>query len=83
MAFAVLWTIKYIPDTSIGFPLVLLAICVLRKFLSCIFTTWELRVLDDLLPDQREQAYQEKIKLEELGLYWIFRIEKDLALKSS
>ena len=52
MVFAILWTVKFIPSTSIVFPLVLLAIAAFRNILSLVFTVRELRILDDLLPGQ-------------------------------
>ena len=52
IALIILWTIKFLPITSIGFPLVLLAILGLRKLLDYVFTPRELSILDDLLPGQ-------------------------------
>ena len=46
-----LWIIKSQPTTSIGFPVMLVVICAIRKFMECVFTRRELRVLDDLLPE--------------------------------
>lgn len=63
VALVALWTVKFIPITSIGFPIVLLAICGLRKLLSYIFTTWELRVLDDLLPEQAVEADSDSVAI--------------------
>ena len=46
-----LWVIKSHPTTSIAFPVMLVVICAIRKFMECIFTKRELRLLDDLLPE--------------------------------
>ena len=50
---AVLWGIKSYNKTSIAFPVMLVAICVIRKMIECIFTHQELRALDDLLPERK------------------------------
>ena len=49
-----LWVIKSNPTTSIGFPVMLVVICAIRKFMECIFTKRELRLLDDLLPESEK-----------------------------
>jgi len=51
-----LWVIKSNPSTSIGFPVMLVVICAIRKFMECIFTKRELRLLDDLLPESDENV---------------------------
>ena len=50
----VLWIIKSNPSTSIGFPVMLVVICAIRKFMECIFSKRELRLLDDLLPESEK-----------------------------
>ena len=50
----VLWIIKSNPSTSIGFPVMLVLISAIRKFLECIFSKRELRLLDDLLPESEK-----------------------------
>jgi len=52
---AVLYFIKSHPATGITFPLMLVAICVVRKCSEWIFTTSELRALDDLLPGKEKE----------------------------
>jgi len=52
---AVLYFIKSHPATGITFPLMLVAICVVRKCSEWIFTTSELRALDDLLPGREKE----------------------------
>jgi len=47
---AVLWIIKSIKTTAIGFPLMLVVMMVVRKLLEYIFTENELLALDDPLP---------------------------------
>merc|ERR550532_1370163 len=51
----VLYFIKSHPATGITFPLMLVAICVVRKCSEWIFTTSELRALDDLLPGKEKE----------------------------
>lgn len=58
LTLVVVWTLKFIPVTSIGFPLLLLATCGLRKLLDYIFTPWELNILDDLLPGQKNVKFE-------------------------
>ena len=53
-----MWTIKFIPVTSIGFLLVLLATCGLGKLLDYVFTPRELYILDDLLPGQQNDTFE-------------------------
>ena len=49
-----LYFIKSHPKTAISFPLMLVAICIVRKFAEWVFTTSELRALDDLLPGKEK-----------------------------
>ncbi|KAK9873021.1 hypothetical protein WA026_020754 [Henosepilachna vigintioctopunctata] len=56
-----LWTVKSFSSTSILFPLMLVVMIAVRKFLDQIFTQQELRVLDDILPqisseDQKKRS---------------------------
>ncbi|VDL95810.1 unnamed protein product [Schistocephalus solidus] len=46
-----LWVIKSIQQVSILFPLMVLAMCFIRKALDFVFTQHELRWLDDILPE--------------------------------
>lgn len=46
-----LWVIKSFQATSILFPLMLVVIVGVRKFLDCIFTRRELKILDDVMPE--------------------------------
>ena len=62
-----LWVIKSNPSTSIGFPVMLVVICAIRKFMECIFTKRELRLLDDLLPES-----DENVRKGNLTTYFIF-----------
>lgn len=61
-SFAVLWIMKFVSVTSIAFPVLLLAMCGIRKMLDYIFTSWELRVLDDLLPNQTCVTKKDAVK---------------------
>ncbi|PAA67463.1 hypothetical protein BOX15_Mlig025573g1 [Macrostomum lignano] len=58
--FALLWVVKKISLISIAFPLMVLSLCFARKLLDYVFTRNELRLLDDLLP---EQKLEETIRL--------------------
>ncbi|CAL1547543.1 unnamed protein product [Lymnaea stagnalis] len=50
LCLAGLWIIKTFKETSIGFPIMVLATCFIRKLLDCIFTQFELSWLDHILP---------------------------------
>jgi len=50
-----LYFIKSYKKTSITFPVMLVIICVIRKAMEAIFTTGELRALDDLLPGRERE----------------------------
>ena len=69
----VLWIIKSNPSTSIGFPVMLVVICAIRKFMECIFSKRELRLLDDLLPESEKNIRK--------GFYFDFRTYFAIVLK--
>ncbi|THD24668.1 Anion exchange protein [Fasciola hepatica] len=48
-----LWVIKSIEQVSILFPIMVLAMCFIRKGLDFIFTQNELKYLDDILPGSK------------------------------
>ncbi|XP_060568438.1 electrogenic sodium bicarbonate cotransporter 1-like [Ruditapes philippinarum] len=50
---AVLWVVKSVKVISIGFPLMVLIICFIRKALDKVFTQRELNWLDDILPSAK------------------------------
>ncbi|XP_059143342.1 electroneutral sodium bicarbonate exchanger 1-like [Physella acuta] len=50
LCLAGLWIIKAFKETSIGFPIMVLATCFIRKLLDCFFTQYELSWLDHILP---------------------------------
>ncbi|ELT99388.1 hypothetical protein CAPTEDRAFT_129092, partial [Capitella teleta] len=52
---AVLWTIKSIKMISIVFPLMVLAMCFVRKALDWVFTRHELMWLDDIIPEAHKR----------------------------
>ncbi|XP_012935776.1 electrogenic sodium bicarbonate cotransporter 1 isoform X2 [Aplysia californica] len=58
MCLAGLWIIKSFKETSIAFPIMVLAICFIRKILDCIFTQYELSWLDHLLPSIKKDKAQ-------------------------
>ena len=86
IALLILWTIKFIPITSIGFPLVLLAILGLRKLLDYVFTPRELSILDDLLPGQKnvvpktgEKEQYETINMKDGLINKSFQMEEEVS----
>jgi hypothetical protein len=52
---AILWTIKSIKMISIVFPLMVLAMCFVRKALDWVFTRHELMWLDDIIPESHKR----------------------------
>ncbi|GFN99924.1 electrogenic sodium bicarbonate cotransporter 1 [Plakobranchus ocellatus] len=56
MCLAGLWIVKSLKATSIGFPLMVLATCFIRKLLDCLFSQEELTWLDHLLPPLHSSA---------------------------
>ncbi|KAK3789928.1 hypothetical protein RRG08_004040 [Elysia crispata] len=66
MCLAGLWIVKTVKATSIGFPIMVLATCFIRKFLDCIFSQDELIWLDHLLPSIHKTARGHKKDTEEM-----------------
>ncbi|XP_076459053.1 electroneutral sodium bicarbonate exchanger 1-like isoform X2 [Babylonia areolata] len=63
---AVLWVIKSVKSISIAFPIMVLAMCFVRKGLDKLFDQRELKWLDDIMPEAHKRAKEdEKIKQEE------------------
>ncbi len=56
-----LWVIKSNPTTSISFPVMLVLICAIRKLMECVFSRRELRVLDDLLPENSDKTRRKRV----------------------
>ncbi|XP_033728588.1 electrogenic sodium bicarbonate cotransporter 1-like [Pecten maximus] len=48
---AVLWIVKSVKAVAISFPIMVVAICFIRKALEYVFDPYELQWLDSLLPD--------------------------------
>lgn len=65
LCLAALWVIKSIKSISIVFPLMVLAMCFVRKLLDYIFTRHELRWLDDILPESHKKEKEDKKKKKE------------------
>ncbi|KAK2146967.1 hypothetical protein LSH36_576g02000 [Paralvinella palmiformis] len=59
---ACLWTIKMIKMVSIIFPLMVLAMCFVRKALDWVFTRHELKWLDDIMPEAHKREKEERKK---------------------
>lgn len=57
-----LWVIKQIEMISIVFPLMVLAMCFIRKALDWVFTRHELKWLDDIMPESHKREKEEKRK---------------------
>ena len=53
--FIILWLIQSFKQTSILFPIMLVLLIGIRKLLDYVFTTFELNVLDDVLPQSKRQ----------------------------
>ncbi|XP_045177681.2 sodium bicarbonate cotransporter 3-like isoform X2 [Mercenaria mercenaria] len=62
---AVLWVVKSVKVISIGFPLMVLIICFLRKALDKVFTQRELSWLDDILPATQGNQTLLQIKIDD------------------
>lgn len=62
----ILWAIKSVKSISIAFPIMVLAMCFVRKGLDKIFDQRELKWLDDIMPESHKRAKEdEEMKLEE------------------
>jgi len=57
-----LMVIKEIKSISIVFPLMVLAMCFIRKGLDYVFTQHELKWLDDIMPDMHKREMEKKRK---------------------
>ncbi|CAH1109662.1 unnamed protein product [Psylliodes chrysocephalus] len=66
-----LWMVKSFSQTSILFPLMLVVMIGIRKSLDCIFTRRELKILDDVMPENNKRRQLED---EEVGCCNISRI---------
>ncbi|CAI9721653.1 sodium bicarbonate cotransporter 3-like isoform X1 [Octopus vulgaris] len=58
----ILWVIKTIKKISIAFPLMVLAMCFVRKGMDYIFTQRELKWLDDIMPEAHKRAKEDAEK---------------------
>jgi len=56
-----LWVIKSFKETSILFPIMILALVGVRKMLELIFTKHELSELDDIMPEFHKKEEAEKL----------------------
>ena len=61
--FIILWLIQSFKQTSILFPIMLVLLIGIRKLLDQVFTNFELKVLDDVLPQSKRQ---ERLDQEEI-----------------
>ncbi|XP_044008720.1 sodium bicarbonate cotransporter 3 isoform X4 [Aphidius gifuensis] len=59
-----LWTIKSFKSTSILFPLMLVVIVGIRKLLDLCFTQRELKILDDVMPENTKKRADDLRQLE-------------------
>ncbi|CAG5122765.1 unnamed protein product, partial [Candidula unifasciata] len=61
-----LWAIKSVKVISIAFPVMVLAMCFIRKGMDKIFTQQELKWLDDIMPEvHKREKEDEEMKQEE------------------
>lgn len=56
LCLVLLWVVKSIKLISIAFPLLVLATGIVRKMLECVYTNYELKYLDDILPGSEKKA---------------------------
>jgi len=61
LCLAILWTLKSFKESSILFPLMVLALVGVRKALEFIFTKHELSELDDIMPEFHKKEEAEKL----------------------
>lgn len=61
----VLWTVKSIKATSISFPIMLVVMVAVRKFMEKFFTEKDLKYLDDKMPDFHLRKKEDMSKAEE------------------
>jgi len=66
LCFIILWIVKTVDAISIAFPVMLVVMIAVRKSLDFIFTKYELKALDDLMPDNKK--HKECDEEEEAGL---------------
>jgi len=62
---AILWTLKSFKESSILFPLMVLALVGVRKALEFVFTKHELSELDDIMPEFHKKEEAEKLVSDE------------------
>ncbi|XP_067685611.1 sodium-driven chloride bicarbonate exchanger-like isoform X2 [Haliotis asinina] len=65
LCLAILWAIKTIKKISIAFPIMVLAMCFVRKGMDYIFTQRELKWLDDIMPESHKRAKEDEEKQKE------------------
>lgn len=62
---ALLWVIKTVNAISIAFPIMVLAMCFIRKALDWVFTQTELKWLDDIMPEIHKREKEDISKQKE------------------
>lgn len=62
VSIAAMWAIKSIEQTAIAFPLLVLAMCFIRKALDYLFTQRELLYLDDIIPEEHKRETEQNAK---------------------
>lgn len=68
MCLALLWIVKEIKQISIIFPLMVLAMCFVRKGMDWLFTQEELVWLDDIMPEAHHRSKEDAKKRKEAAL---------------
>ncbi|XP_071103626.1 sodium-driven chloride bicarbonate exchanger-like isoform X4 [Haliotis cracherodii] len=62
LCLSILWVIKTIKKISIAFPIMVLAMCFVRKAMDYLFTQRELKWLDDIMPESHKRAQEDEEK---------------------
>ncbi|XP_021358103.1 electroneutral sodium bicarbonate exchanger 1-like [Mizuhopecten yessoensis] len=65
---SILWVIKQVKSISIVFPIMVAGTCFVRLAMEKVFTQHELKWLDDIMPEDKARAKEDKGKSETEGL---------------
>ncbi|CAG7820966.1 unnamed protein product [Allacma fusca] len=74
-----LWLVKSFKTTSILFPVMLVVMIVVRKLLDYVFSQRELKILDDIMPENTKRKEEEEMRMKEEFI----ETEKTLAIGES
>lgn len=79
VCFVLMWVVKQVKAISIAFPLMLIALIVVRKLLDYIFTQSDLYWLDHLLPEEQIR-HQEDVSNVKPPMHPLSPEDKDLSI---